>query len=102
MAGGILVTERTVRQALHLYVSGRVQGVGFRDFTRSQARRLAVTGWVRNLSDGRVEIWAEGEPRALSAFVEQVRRGPRAARVTDVRMEQATPGGYADFEIRHG
>ncbi len=89
-------------QALHLYVSGRVQGVGFRDFTRSQARRLGVAGWVRNLPDGRVEVWAEGEPDALSAFVEQVRRGPRAALVTDVQMEPGTPGGYVDFEIRHG
>lgn len=90
-------------KAVHLYVAGLVQGVGFRDFTRREARQLGVTGWVRNLPDGRVEIWAEGPESSVTAFLEQVRRGPRAARVTDVREEPAMPSGaYAGFEIRYG
>lgn len=88
--------------AVHLYIRGLVQGVGFRDFARREARRLGVVGWVRNLPDGRVEVWAEGPPEALSAFVDQVRRGPRAARVTEVQEQVAQPSGaWADFEIRY-
>ena len=89
--------------AVHLFVSGLVQGVGFRDFTRREARRVGVVGWVRNLPDGRVEVWAEGPPSAIAAFVEQVRRGPRAARVTEVQEQPASPSGaWTDFEIRYG
>lgn len=89
--------------AVHLYVAGLVQGVGFRDFTRREARRLGVVGWVRNLPDGRVEIWAEGSASALAALVEQVRRGPRGARVTAVQEQPASPtGAFSDFEVRHG
>ena len=96
------MAEDEREQALHLYVSGRVQGVGFRDFARREARRLGLGGWVRNLPDGRVEIWAQGPPGALSAFLEQVRRGPRAARVDGVEVQRAAPSAeYVDFEVRY-
>jgi acylphosphatase len=72
------------RARVHLLVSGLVQGVSFRYYAVEEARRLGVAGWVRNLSDGRVEAEAEGERAALEAFVAWCRRGPPAARVDDV------------------
>ena len=72
---------RLVRQ---YYISGRVQGVGFRYFVQSVAWSERIDGWARNLPDGRVEILAEGDRDALERFEAQVRRGPAAARVDDV------------------
>jgi acylphosphatase len=66
---------------VHLVVSGRVQGVAFRAYTVDEADRLGVRGWVRNLPDGRVEVEAEGERKAVEALVQWCRRGPPAARV---------------------
>ena len=65
-------------------VSGRVQQVGYRDFMVREAKRLGVTGWVRNLTDGRVEMMAGGDQPALDAFLAVCREGPRMARVEDV------------------
>lgn len=73
--------------AVHLHISGRVQGVGFRFFAVNQASQYGVTGWVRNLMDGRVEIEAEGEMEKLRMFLEDVRRGPGAGHVSGVDEE---------------
>jgi len=82
-------------------VSGRVQGVGFRFFVADAARREGLSGWVRNLPDGRVEALAEGEPEALDRLEAQLRRGPASARVVRVLSETLEPGGHAgEFEIR--
>lgn len=77
-----------------------MQGVAYRFFAEKQAARLAVTGWVRNLPDGRVEVLAEGPPEKIEAFLELLREGPRLARVDsfDVRTEPST-GEFADFRI---
>jgi acylphosphatase len=72
------------RARVHLVVSGLVQGVFFRQSTVDEARRLGVSGWVRNLPDGRVEVVAEGGREALEGLVRFCRRGPPAARVEDV------------------
>jgi len=69
------------------YVSGRVQGVGFRFATREQAQVLGVTVRARNLADGRVEVLARGPRAALDALCEWLHRGPRHARVAEVRCE---------------
>ncbi len=74
------------RARVHLLVSGLVQGVAFRAYTVDEARRLGVAGWVRNLADGRVEVEAEGDRRALEALVAWCRRGPPAAQVDDVEV----------------
>ena len=71
------------------WVSGRVQGVWYRASTAAQARRLGITGYARNLADGRVEVLACGEPAALDALCEWLWQGPPAAHVADVRMEDA-------------
>jgi acylphosphatase len=86
---------------VRLLVAGRVQGVGFREFTRRTAHRLGVGGWVRNLSDGRVEVVADGERPALDALVNAVSSGPPGAFVRDVHQDwQPDPGQGKEFEIR--
>jgi acylphosphatase len=85
---------------VHCSVTGIVQGVGFRYYTRDEALRLGLRGWVRNLDDGRVEVVAEGPEEALQQLVAWLGRGPRSARVdrVDTRWEAAT-GQYHDFRI---
>jgi acylphosphatase len=86
--------------AVHLTVSGRVQGVGFRWFVLQEADAAGVTGWVRNLPDGRVEVWIEGAAEAVRALEQAVARGPRHARVTAVERRQETPTGrFREFGV---
>jgi acylphosphatase len=86
--------------ARRLVIGGRVQGVGFRWFTVEQARVENVAGFVRNLPDGRVEAFVEGDADSVDRFEHALRRGPRGARVDDVDAEPATPAGHRDFTIR--
>ena len=71
-------------ESIHLEVSGRVQGVGFRWFVVDQARELELSGWVRNRPDGKVEIAASGNAGALAQFESAVRNGPPGARVQNI------------------
>ena len=80
-------------------VTGRVQGVGFRYFAERAARETGVKGWVRNLPDGAVETFAEGEEQAVSLYLEKLRVGPWCARVAALRDEEAPAAGHAAFEI---
>lgn len=86
--------------ARHVLVSGRVQGVSFRWATREQAQDLGLHGWVRNLPDGRVEAWIEGDPAAVARMLDWLSRGPRLARVNGLQVEERTPEGVDGFEIR--
>jgi len=89
-----------MRKRVHLWVSGRVQGVAYRAFARDRALSLELTGWARNLADGRVEILAEGSPAGVAAFVEWCGRGPRWARVDTLDVvDEAPVGGLADFSV---
>ncbi len=72
---------------VHLWVSGRVQGVFFRASTADEARALGLTGWVRNAADRRVEVEVQGPRSAVDEFVRACRAGPPLARVTDVEVE---------------
>jgi acylphosphatase len=69
---------------VRLVIQGRVQGVGYRAFARARARALGLSGWVRNRPDGAVEVEAEGARRPLAELVDDLRRGPPAAEVTEV------------------
>ena len=89
-----------MRVARRFLVSGRVQGVGFRYFTLEVARREGVTGWVRNLPDGRVEAVVEGEAEAVTRLERAIRSGPRGARVDTVNVDVQEPSGaYATFTV---
>lgn len=82
-------------------VTGRVQGVGFRWSTVTEAERLGVAGWVRNLPDGRVEFEAEGDAAAVDALVEWARRGPAGARVTGIEPTRLATKGVPGFHVRY-
>ncbi|MCJ7479107.1 MAG: acylphosphatase [Candidatus Nanohaloarchaeota archaeon QJJ-7] len=85
---------------VHVFVSGKVQGVFFRATTREMARELRVKGWVKNLEDGRVEAVFEGEQEAVEEMVEFCYSGPEAARVEDVKVEEEELEGLEGFEIK--
>ena len=80
-------------------VSGRVQGVFFRDTTRQRAASAGVAGWVRNREDGAVEAVFEGEPGAVDALVEFSRRGPSRAEVDSVEVIEEEPEGLEGFRV---
>jgi acylphosphatase len=85
---------------VHAIVSGRVQGVAFRYFTERWATELGLTGWVRNLMDGRVEVLAEGKKDNLEALLARLREGPRAAAVENVDVDWEPPTGeFRDFRV---
>ena len=84
----------------HVFVSGRVQGVGYRYFTVNEARRLGVNGWVRNLPDGRVEAVFEGSRKLVEEIISWCHKGSTAAVVKDVAVEYEEPEGLREFETR--
>jgi acylphosphatase len=86
----------------HIFIEGRVQGVFFRSYMREKANQLKVSGWVRNLPDGRVEAVLEGEEPNVSTLISWCQQGPPSARVTNIetKWEQAT-GEFSTFNIRY-
>ncbi|MEW6283062.1 MAG: acylphosphatase [Candidatus Eremiobacterota bacterium] len=82
-------------------VTGWVQGVGFRAYTRDHARHLGLTGWVCNMPDGSVEALVEGDPALLERLLEVVRRGPPGSRVTDLEVRRGpATGSFDGFKVR--
>jgi acylphosphatase len=77
-----------------------VQGVGYRYYVRQRAERLGVAGFARNLTDGAVEVIAEGEPAALEAFEDALRQGPSFAQVANVERSEIAPRGVDGFHVR--
>jgi len=82
-------------------VSGRVQGVFFRGWTRDEARQLGVAGWVRNCPDGSVEAHIEGEEAAVDQLIAMMRSGPSGAEVDDLTVDEASAEQLESFEVRH-
>jgi len=80
-------------------VSGRVQGVGYRYFVQVEVGALGLSGWTRNLRDGRVEVMAQGDPPALAALEGRLWQGPPGSRVTAVEAEQGSPPQDPGFRI---
>jgi acylphosphatase len=99
---GDIMQSPAATTALHVVVYGRVQGVGFRDWTRRRARALGLSGWVRNLDDGRsVELLAEGPEAALQRLLALVRRGPPGSHVARVVSDRPRATGMlADFVVQ--
>ena len=86
--------------AARVVIEGRVQGVGFRAWTAHEAARRNLRGWVRNRSDGSVELQATGEDDAVAALIEVCRQGPRAAIVTGVAVAETEDDGSAGFNAK--
>ena len=85
----------------HFVIEGRVQGVSYRMSAQISAQKIGVTGWVRNLRSGQVEMVAEGEPAQLEQLLEWAWQGPNFAQVTDISLEKLTATGeFSLFEIR--
>ena len=90
----------TTDTSVHAIVSGRVQGVGFRFFVLREARGLGLSGSVRNLPDGRVEVCAAGPPQNLKRLEDLLRQGPWLSRVDQVELEWDIPmTSFSDFTI---
>lgn len=85
---------------IHVLIEGRVQGVGFRFYTKDQAEKLGLTGWVRNTFDGNVEAYAEGLKEDLEIWLKHLQRGPRSAFVTSIKTEWLTAQGkFRNFQV---
>lgn len=99
----VVLSPALATRRIHARIKGRVQGVGFRDFTDRAASSLGITGWVRNLADGDVELLAEGPAAALRTLMERVSAGPPSARVTAVWILEAVAatGEFRAFEVRY-
>lgn len=86
----------------HVFIEGRVQGVGFRHFTKTTARQHGARGWVKNLPDGRVEAVFEGDKETLDRMIELVRQGPSSSRVADVEVSWEHPKNeFDDFRVTY-
>lgn len=85
---------------IKIIVGGKVQGVGFRYFVQKQATLTGINGFVRNLSDGHVEIDAEGEPANLHLFIAQCQIGPARSSVEKFAQSEMPVWGYQNFNIR--
>jgi acylphosphatase len=88
-----------VAKRVHVFISGQVQGVGFRWFCREEALSRRLSGFVRNSPDGRVEAVFEGDPAAVDEMVEWCRSGPDFARVSGVDVTEEPPAGDTGFVI---
>ncbi len=93
------MTEKT---RVHIFVSGRVQGVFFRASTKKKAKKFGLTGWVGNLFDGRVEIVIEGEKSKTNKIIEWLKKGPFLAKVKNIEIKnEEYKDEFNNFEIRY-
>lgn len=83
----------------HVIISGDVQGVGFRQFTKYQANKLGVKGWVKNLPDGRVEAILQGRTEDVEKLILLCRKGPAVAIVRDLKVEELPDQEFEGFDI---
>jgi len=91
-----------MEKRVHVFYSGRVQGVGFRLTAEETAKRFGVGGWVKNLRDGRVELVAEGEKNTIIRFLEEVRMGPMCKFIREVDVTWSPSASeFDEFEIRY-
>lgn len=89
-----------MEKSINCFVSGRVQGVCFRMATSKQAKTLGLTGWVRNLDDGRVEVFASGESQIVDELSKWLAHGPSLAKVLKLQINNVEHQEYPDFSIR--
>jgi len=90
-----------MKQSAHLIISGRVQGVFYRQTTKEKARKYGLNGWVRNLPDGRVEVQVEGRKEDVEKLIQWSRQGSSMSQVEEVKVEISQPDGLKGFEIKY-
>ncbi len=90
-----------MKKAIRVYIKGLVQGVFFRIFIRDQAQRLNLNGYVRNLEDGRVEAYFEGQANDIQKMIEICKKGPRHAKVDKVEVKEEKIQDMRNFKILH-
>lgn len=96
------MNRKNEAKRIHAVVSGRVQGVGFRYFVQRTAIALGLTGRVRNLGDGRVEVYAEGDEETLQLFIQALEKGPALSHVRSVDVQWSPAiGQYSDFNVTY-
>ncbi|WP_103664639.1 acylphosphatase [Gracilimonas amylolytica] len=84
----------------HIYITGRVQGVGFRHFTRKNADKLGITGWVKNLPDGRVEAVFQGTEEHVKELISRCKKGPISSYVQDIEVSEIeNTQDHRSFEV---
>ena len=87
-------------ETVHLMISGKVQGVFFRDSSRIVAEKLKITGWIKNREDGKVEAVVSGEEKNVKAFVDWCKSGPDRAEVQEVVVSQKEKISFKKFEVK--
>ena len=92
--------KQSPASARRWFVSGRVQGVGFRSFVQQAAAQIGLRGWVRNEADGRVQVFATGTPDQLDRLAAQLYQGPRLSEVRTVDQQEASAESHTSFEVR--
>ena len=90
-----------MKKAVRLYISGLVQGMFFRSFVKENAENLNVKGFVRNLEDGRVEVFAEGNPDEVRKLIELCKKGPKHSEVKNVEEKDENFQEFKSFKILH-
>ena len=88
-----------MKKSHRIFIHGSVQGLYFRDFVKQQADRLGVKGFVRNLVDGKVEVFLEGDVDSVNAMTEVCRRGPPHAQIRNIDIQEEKYQGFQDFRI---
>jgi len=91
----------TDTKRVHIFLAGRVQGVGFRAFIRKNANKLGVNGWAKNLKDGRVEAIFTGDREDVNELIELVKKGPRFADVSNFEIIEDIDKDFNDFQIKY-
>jgi acylphosphatase len=86
-------------QQAHVFISGNVQGIGYRQFVKSNAKNFALTGWVQNTEDGGVEAVFRGDKEVIEKMIEICKKGPFLAEVKQLGFEWEEPEEYSSFEI---
>lgn len=90
-----------MKKSIRLYISGSVQGIFFRGFVKENAEKLGLKGFVRNLEDGRVEVFLEGNIDEVKKMIELCKKGPKHSEVKDVEQRVERFQGFKQFKILH-
>ncbi len=90
-----------MKKAIRVYITGTVQGVFFRALIKENAEKLDVKGFVRNLEDGRLEVFLEGNPDEVNKMIELCKQGPKHAQIRNVELKEEKFQGFKGFKVLH-